>query len=387
MARIGIVHTSLNSLGGAEKLCIETIQSLKEAGYSVDLIVTQKTNPKRIKAIFGTFTYPDKEIVVQPSVRTYTIYSRFIQWLFRDFLCVSQLRNNYDLTINTKPLLPITFTDIMYMHFFSFPGSLEVYLERYKNTLMRIYKFPHDVIIKLSAEIFNNLKFKPVVLTNSRFSKQVIMEHLNITPSVLYPPVDVEKYLPLSNSKKRRNIILTISRIEEGKGLDIIPKLAKRVPNAKFIIIGSLSSDNYFRYFYKMIRNMGVADKIKIIPNASENIKAKILSKAKIFLHPMKYEHFGIAIVEAMASGLVPLVSKTGGPWTDIFNCKQGVYGYAYEEFDSCENFIIGLLKDNNLRREIMERAVKRSLNFSSKTFRGKLIDVVRKMLNNRVSG
>ncbi|MEM2291969.1 MAG: glycosyltransferase [Nitrososphaerota archaeon] len=386
MTRIGVVHTSLNSLGGAEKLCIETIRSLKEVGFSVDLIVNKKTDIGKIKTVFGSFAYPDREIVIHPSVPWRTIYSRFVQWFLRDFLYVSKLRGNYDLMINTKPLLPITFADVMYMHFFSFPGSLEVYYEKYKNALMKVYKIPHDVMIGLSAETFNKSKFKPIVMTNSHFSKQVIMEHLDVKPIVVYPPVNVEKYLPLSKHKERRNFILTISRIEEGKGLDIIPEIAKKVSGAKFVIIGSVSSGVYFYHLCKLIRNMGVADKITIIPNANENVKKALLAQAKIFLHPMKYEHFGIAIVEAMAAGLVPLVNKTGGPWTDILDYKQGVYGYAFEEVDSCGTFIAEILKDNNLRREVAERAIERSRYFNDKTFRNKLIDVVERLLNRNLN-
>jgi len=388
MVKIGVIHSSLNrSLGGAEKLCVETIRALKEAGYFVDLIVNSKTDPRIVKTIFGVATYPDKEIVVQPSVQIPTIiYSRFVHWLFRDVFYASRLRRNYDLTINTKPLLPIAFTDVMYMHFFSFPGSLEVYYKKYQNTMMKIYKFPYEVLIKLCAEVFNSLQSKPVVLTNSQFSKQVIMKYLDVVPFVIYPPVDVEKYLALGEGKERKNIILTISRIEEGKGLDIIPELAERVSNAKFVIIGTLSSDHYLRYLRKMIKNMGVARRVKIIPNASETVKRAFLSKSKIFFHPMKYEHFGIAIVEAMAAGLVPLVSRTGGPWIDILNRKQGLYGFAYEDVDSCISYVDELLNDDNLRKSMVKRAVERSRRFTSENFRNHIVYIAKECISRKVS-
>jgi glycosyltransferase involved in cell wall biosynthesis len=45
----------------------------------------------------------------------------------------------------------------------------------------------------------------------------------------------------------------------------------------------------------------------------------------------MRYEHFGIAVVEAMAAGLIPIVHKSGGTWTDIVG---GKYGRGFNSVD-----------------------------------------------------
>ena len=37
------------------------------------------------------------------------------------------------------------------------------------------------------------------------------------------------------------------------------------------------------------------------------------LTRAKVYFHPMIGEHFGMAVVEAMASGLIPVVPNVGG--------------------------------------------------------------------------
>jgi alpha-1,2-mannosyltransferase len=39
-------------------------------------------------------------------------------------------------------------------------------------------------------------------------------------------------------------------------------------------------------------------------------------------------EHFGISVVEAMVSGLVPVVHSSGGPWLDILEQGKGGFGY-----------------------------------------------------------
>ncbi len=54
----------------------------------------------------------------------------------------------------------------------------------------------------------------------------------------------------------------------------------------------------------------------------------KIFTSAKVGLHTMKEEHFGIAIVEMMSAGLVTIAHASGGPLHDIIGCSQEPIGY-----------------------------------------------------------
>jgi alpha-1,2-mannosyltransferase len=48
------------------------------------------------------------------------------------------------------------------------------------------------------------------------------------------------------------------------------------------------------------------------------------LSKASIGIHTMTDEHFGIGVIEYMASGLIPLAHNSGGPKMDIVTEYKG---------------------------------------------------------------
>jgi glycosyltransferase involved in cell wall biosynthesis len=188
----------------------------------------------------------------------------------------------------------------------------------------------------------------------------MIERFLNIEALVLYPPVSIEKYLTLSKHGDRENIVVTISRIERMKNLDIITDIAKEVKEARFVILGSKQSNSYYTHLMRRLRMLNLENRVKILINASEELKMEILKKAKIYLHPTKYEHFGIAVVEAMAAGLIPVVHKSGGPWTDTI--EFGNYGFGFSSPDEAGSIIQSLthLSEGELytiRKRIAERA------------------------------
>jgi glycosyltransferase involved in cell wall biosynthesis len=56
------------------------------------------------------------------------------------------------------------------------------------------------------------------------------------------------------------------------------------------------------------------------------------MSRAPIYLHSSHAEHFGIAIAEAAAAGLVPVVYSDGGGWTSIASRIDQGLGYTSVE-------------------------------------------------------
>jgi len=102
---------------------------------------------------------------------------------------------------------------------------------------------------------------------------------------------------------------------------------------------------------------------------------------SKVYMHAMKNEHFGIAVIEAMAAGLVPVVYRGGGPWEDILKARQGHHGFSYENLDEAANIIKMLLANENLRKEIVERNLVYVKEFSDTLFKQKFIKLVNKAI------
>ncbi|MEM1588632.1 MAG: glycosyltransferase [Candidatus Bathyarchaeia archaeon] len=374
-----VLHHTLNSAGGGERVSLATIEALKELGKGkVDLGTVEKTDWKKVKNTFGEVTLPDKEMNILPfKLSLFGIYQRSLTGLY-----VYKYRKKYDLIINTHGDVMPAFCDVTYMHFPTFtllkqPTLLikhKDFIKYRKNLFWRIYFIPYEFI---QTKLVKKYLEHSLILTNSRFSQSIIKKWTGKNAQVVYPPVEVEKFYFRSDS--RDNIIVTCSRFTPEKGLNIIPEIASKIPEGKFYIFGSTSKTSWevISEIKKAINKFKIKN-IYLRPNASLKEMLTIYRKAKIYLHTMINEHFGLSIVEAMASGLVPLIHKSGGPYMDILDCKQGIYGFYYKTEDEAVNIIKNLLSDESTLKKIREKAIERSFLFNKNAFKLSFIKAIK---------
>jgi glycosyltransferase involved in cell wall biosynthesis len=135
---------------------------------------------------------------------------------------------------------------------------------------------------------------------------------------------------------ERDDAVITISRFSPDRGLEYIYNLAEELPWVKFIIAGYVQDKDYFLYLAsKKPRN------VLLYPNITEEEKYNLLSKAKIYLNPTPYiEGFGIAILEGMLMGLIPVTNNKGGV-LDFVPVE-----YRFNDFKEAKEIIINALKD-----------------------------------------
>jgi alpha-1,2-mannosyltransferase len=70
----------------------------------------------------------------------------------------------------------------------------------------------------------------------------------------------------------------------------------------------------------KLAEDLKISDSIEFKIGAKRDEIFEIFSKAKVAIHTMKYEHFGIAIVELMASGIITIAHNSGKTFFLISN-------------------------------------------------------------------
>lgn len=147
-----------------------------------------------------------------------------------------------------------------------------------------------------------------------------------VIPLGVSSPAPVLLNQKLDSSSPR---ILFMSRIEPKKGLNLlIPALEKLLVeniDFHFILAGNNPQDaEYEEKIRRQIEKSTLANHTTITGFVSGEVKARLLQEADIFVLPSYYENFGIAVAEAMVSGLPVVISNQVYIWEDVAQAKAG---------------------------------------------------------------
>ncbi len=122
-----------------------------------------------------------------------------------------------------------------------------------------------------------------------------------------------------------RRTLLAIGRLVEVKGIDVlITALATLVAGGEdldAVIVGTGPREGALREQAVALR---VADRVRFAGRLSQEELASAMSDADLFVCSSRSEGFGVALVEAMATGLPVVATRSGGP-EDIVREGQGV--------------------------------------------------------------
>lgn len=364
-----VVHNTLNSVGGGERVCLAVIEALKEIGYNVTLVTVEPTDWIKVESMIGagSIIRPDEEEPIAPfRVRSFGIYMRLLTFLkLLD-------KSKWSLIVNTHgDVLPIS-SDIIYMHYptFALLRETPVNLKYQKSLFWRVYFTPYEAIQGMLAK---RMKCR-VLLTNSEYSADAIRRHTGVNAMILYPPVEIEDFLKVSDITEREDIVVLCGRFSPEKNYELALDIAQELPHIDFKIIGASSgkiSQAYFNKLRKIIEEKRLKN-VELLRDVPRSRQIGIYSKSKVFLHTMIGEHFGIAIVESMAAGLVPVVHRSGGAWNDII--FKGKYGFGFSTRDEVVEVLSKAIKGYQRFSKI---AVERAKKFSKTKFKEEFKKIV----------
>jgi len=375
--KVLIAHISLNTPGGGELVCLSMIKALSMAGHEVTLATVDKTDWQKVKKSLSHAYTPIKEIYIfskLPEMRLTILNSFLLTGIFLLELILLKFLRKWDIVVNTCGEKLDSIADIAYIN--GFPVRCAFFLPNAK-PIRQCYSILYNLLLKVLDKTSPS-----VIVVNSKFSYRAINACFKKKAILVYPPVNLHRICDLINVKKRNNVVLVYSQYTLTQNLQIVPKIAKYVQKGDFVIFGpyGAESSKTINTLYRTANNLLVRKRVNILVDQPFQKFKDLLFEAKVFLRTLPYEPFGISVVEAMAAGCVPVVPRCGGPWFDILDCKQGVYGFSYGSIGEAADIIDRLLEDDVLRECVASRARERALMFDSSIFEKKILDVVDKV-------
>ena len=156
-----------------------------------------------------------------------------------------------------------------------------------------------------------------------------------------------------------------------------------RLAGWELAVVGGCDANN--REYALAVKRAARGLPISVHVNASGEVVEHLLGEATLYWHaagfgedvdrhPERFEHFGIAVVEAMAAGAVPLVHGRAGP-TEIV--RPGVDGMHWETLDELAAHTLALVGDETRRKDLAESAVARAETYSAANFEARIRSLV----------
>jgi glycosyltransferase involved in cell wall biosynthesis len=374
--RIALVHTLLFVAGGAERLAIEAYRALEDLGHDVDLYAAYVDERAWQILTSGMGNVPRPRVLGEPPISkllrsAMTLRSLLAASHLKE--AVGRLRSRYDLVIETQTNVPVRWADASYIQTFPLAELPEYYLhiERLK---LSLHERAYNSLVAWWARSIAN-KTKPVMTNSSWTAGYVRRAYGSQRVYVVHPPVNVEELLPLGGDRGR--IVLTVSRIDWGKRVWEISNIAKLVPDADFYLVGNTGPSS--RRILDLIeeRSKGLSNFHLVIDVPRRRI-FELMSQASVYLHPPVAEGFGMAIAEAAAAGLVPVVYRDGGGWTDI--ASRIDQGLGYTSVEEAAHIIRSLLNDAERLKTLSARAREVAKGFSYERFKERLNEVIKEL-------
>jgi len=214
----------------------------------------------------------------------------------------------------------------------------------------------------------NLTKHGAIWFANATHMKEVIRTTYGVEAKVLYPPVETTHFQTLPKKMDAKEpYYFYFGRISFHKRIDILIAACAKMGRRFYICGGSglqVETDNLVNLIDRLEKEYpGTKNNIKLLGRLSDTQRDAYLSGAQAFLFAGK-EDFGIAPIEALASGTPIIMYKAGGALDYL---KEGINGVFAPE-QNAESFVeaISVFEMNTFD----ERAVRESARqFNQQTF------------------
>ncbi|MCI4318174.1 MAG: glycosyltransferase [Thermoplasmata archaeon] len=168
------------------------------------------------------------------------------------------------------------------------------------------------------------------IWVNSTVTAKVVERTSGRVNQVVYPCVD--RAPPSASAGEKQRLALAVGTLTQGKGYQL---LIDAFANAgldgwKLLLIGHSRDRSYVARLRKQIERCGLSGRGEIRTDASPAELEAAFQSASVIVNCASFEPFGVAFLEGMSHGAMPITlqSEFSGCWTDV--CNRGEFGHGF---------------------------------------------------------
>jgi len=365
--KIAIVHHTLASLGGGERVAASLIEALNKSGVVPDVYTTSPVKLSYLQDFYGKEIKCKLHAIMPFAVRLFGIYHRLIASLNSFTL------TGYDAVVNTTGIYtPLFFKSVIKRYLLyvyspivpTQPFAVKQYSKYERSLFWKIYFQPYQNIIKSSIKNLGDTELIAV----SDFTKWRIKKYWNKPSVTIYPPVDIETFSQVFE-KTDRDGVISIGRFSPEKNHVLQLEIAKQLPNLTFRICGSAKTPYYWRWYQHVKAKAEELDlkNVEFYPNIPFKKLIELIGESKFFLHSMFYEDFGLTTCEAVAGGCIPCVHNSGG--------QKEVVPYKFLRFNNVKEAV--KILSGSYPSSLREDLFKHIQQFREENFQNQMLKVI----------
>ena len=301
--------------GGAGNSIYKLCKNLNKKKYRINIICLNKCEYKKL------FLKESIKVFEIKSSRTLFSISKIKK------IILNNITKNKNIFVSN-----INFANLLSLIFFRKIKDLKIIcIERTPIKELDIYFDIKDYIkkniIKLLLKIFYKKSDK--IISNSKIIKNQIFKTFKQKSLVIYPPSFNGKIIQY-NSSNRSNI-LTITRLEKEKKIDLLIKAVKLLKNQniKLLICGTGSQEKYLK---SLVNKYKINNQVIFLGYRYD--ANKFFKNSFVYINTSYFEGFPNSVVESLSFSTPVISSQSHGGINEIINNKKlGIIINNIDEF------------------------------------------------------
>ncbi len=184
--------------------------------------------------------------------------------------------------------------------------------------------------------------------------------HLRHRVSVVGNGVHLASLPRVKQHRATGAVVLYVGRFGSRKGvrdlIEAVPRIARRVPAARFLFVGGASPDDGPREAAAWVRPELRAHLRRMSflgwQDAPSGGSPDWYARGDVLVVPSRYEPFGMVVLEGMLRGQAIVAAESGGP-AELLRHERTALLYSPGDVDALAASVVRLLGDVSLRRRL----------------------------------